>query len=115
MKYGFAKPLRILYLEIGAIEGPNYATVADLPPLLAAGPRCVLAARPLAEGFVLSLYEIVLEALELESLAEVTVLEGRRGVVLDRERLASLPLVFGLHEAVAAYLEQAAATTRDGS
>jgi len=88
---------------------------AAAEPLLAAGPTCVLAKRSLAAGFVLSLFEIVLESLALESLAEVSVLEGKRGVVVSRERLASLPLVWGLQEAVAAYLERMAATTRDGS
>jgi 8-oxo-dGTP pyrophosphatase MutT (NUDIX family) len=74
--------------------------------LLAAGPMRVFTARPLAAGFVLSLFEIVLEGPVLESLAEVSVLEGRRGVVLSREPLRSTPLVWGLGEVVVAYLER---------
>jgi 8-oxo-dGTP pyrophosphatase MutT (NUDIX family) len=75
--------------------------------LLDAGPTCVFAARPLATGFVVSLFEVVLEGRVLDSLAEVPVLEGRCGVVLDREQLRATPLVWGLHELVAAYLSEA--------
>lgn len=74
--------------------------------LLAAEVTCVFTARPLAAGFVVSLFEIVLEGDMLESLAEVPVLEGKRGVVLDREALGTTPLIWGLHAVVAAYLEQ---------
>jgi 8-oxo-dGTP pyrophosphatase MutT (NUDIX family) len=88
---------------------------AAAEPLLAAGPTCIFTARPLTTGFVVSLFEIVLDGPALESLAEVRVLEGERGVVLDRERLRSTPLVWGLGELVAAYLDRPAARTRDGS
>lgn len=74
--------------------------------LLAAEITCVLPARPLATGFVVSLYEVVLDGPGLESLAEIPVLEGRRGVVLDRDELQRMPLVWGLHELVVAYLER---------
>jgi 8-oxo-dGTP pyrophosphatase MutT (NUDIX family) len=74
--------------------------------LLAAEITCVFEARTLATGIVLSLFEVVLDAAQLEALAEVPVLEGRRGVVLDREALRSMPLVWGLHELVGAYLER---------
>jgi 8-oxo-dGTP pyrophosphatase MutT (NUDIX family) len=77
--------------------------------LLDAGPTCIFAARPLAAGFVVSLFEIVLGEPVLESLAEVPVLEGRRGVVLSRDRLRTTPLVWGLGELVAAYLERVSA------
>lgn len=78
---------------------------AAAEPLLAAGPTRVFTARPLATGFVVSLFEIVLDARALESLAETPVLEGERGVVLDRDHLRGMPLVWGLGEVVAAYLE----------
>lgn len=80
--------------------------------LLAAGPTCVLAERPLPAGFVVSLFEVVLADDALESLAEVPVLEGLRGVVLDREQLRRTPLVWGLGELVTAYLERSAARGR---
>lgn len=75
--------------------------------LLAAGPTRIFSARPLATGFVVSLFEVVLPTRLLEPLANVTVLEGLRGVVLDREALQSTPLVWGLGELVAAYLSAA--------
>lgn len=74
--------------------------------LLAAEVTCVLPARPLAGGFVVSLFEVVLEGEGIEALAEVPVLEGKRGVVLDREALGRMTLVWGLHELVEAYLER---------
>lgn len=74
--------------------------------LLAAEVACVFEGRTLATGVVLSLFEIVIEAAELEALAEVPVLEGLRGVVVDREALRGMELVWGLHELVGAYLER---------
>lgn len=77
--------------------------------LLAAGPTCVLMERPLPTGFVVSLFEVVLEDAVLASLAAVAVLEGERGVVLGRDELRATPLVWGLHEVVVAYLDGAGA------
>lgn len=74
--------------------------------LLAAEITAVFAAWPLATGFVVSLFEVVIDAERLEALAEVPVLEGKRGVVIDRVALGATPLVWGLHAVVAAYLEQ---------
>jgi 8-oxo-dGTP pyrophosphatase MutT (NUDIX family) len=83
--------------------------------LLDAGPTCIFTAKPLAAGFVLSLFEVVLAGRVLESLAEVSVLEGRRGVVVSREQLRTTPLIWGLHEVVVAYLDRPAASSRGGS
>jgi 8-oxo-dGTP pyrophosphatase MutT (NUDIX family) len=78
--------------------------------LLAAEVTLVFSQRPLAVGFELSLFEVVLEAHLLESLAEVAVLEGRRGVVVSREELTTMPLIWGLGAVVDAYLD-----ARDGA
>ncbi len=83
--------------------------------LIDAGPELVFTTRALAAGFVLSLFEVVLEDRVLESLGEVVVLEGKRGVVLSRQQLRHTPLIWGLEEIVLAYLERHAATTRDPS
>lgn len=85
---------RELREELGATAGA----------LLHAGPRWVLT-RELREGFVLSLYEIVLDDGALEELGAVEVLEGERGVLLDREQLRRTPLVWGLQAIVAEYLD----------
>jgi 8-oxo-dGTP pyrophosphatase MutT (NUDIX family) len=74
------------------------------PLLLDAGPTLVFTARAMAAGFVLSLFEVILEDHVLEALGEVEVLEGKRGVVLSREELRATRLVWGLDEAVLAYL-----------
>lgn len=85
--------------------------------LLAEGPAQVFTARPLTTGVILSLFEVVLDEEVLESLAEVPVLEGRRGVVLSREELRTTPLIWSLDEVVVAYLaglEHAAAARSGG-
>jgi 8-oxo-dGTP pyrophosphatase MutT (NUDIX family) len=85
--------------------------------LLAEGPTQVFTARPLTTGVILSLFEVVLDEDVLESLAEVPVLEGRRGVVLTREELRTTPLIWSLDEVVVAYLaglEHAAAGRSSG-
>jgi 8-oxo-dGTP pyrophosphatase MutT (NUDIX family) len=74
--------------------------------LLAAGPSCVFLRRALASGFVISLFEVVLDTAELESLASVPVFEGKRGVVLDRAALRATPLIAGLGELLEAYLQR---------
>lgn len=74
--------------------------------LVEAGPVPVLTRRAMSEGFVLSLFEVVLDEHVLESLGEVAVLEGKRGVVLSRAALRSTPLIWGLEEVVLAYLER---------
>lgn len=78
---------------------------AEAERLLAAEPRCVLTKRPLAAGFVVSLFEVVVDGHVLESLAVVPVLEGRRGVVVSREELTTMPLIWGLGAVVDAYLD----------
>lgn len=72
--------------------------------LVDAGAKHVLD-RELAAGFMLSLFEIVLEEPVLASLDEIAVLEGKRGVLLDRATLEQTPLIWGLDEVVLAYLE----------
>lgn len=79
--------------------------------LLAEGSTPVFTARPLAAGFVVSLFEVVVAGPVLESLATVAVLEGLRGVVLGRDELRTTPLIWGLHEVVVEYLERAAAAS----
>ena len=74
--------------------------------LLAAGATCVLEGRTLATGVKVSLFEIVIEAAEREALADVPVLEGLRGVVVEREVLRGMELVWGLHELVKVYLDR---------
>lgn len=81
--------------------------------VLDAGPRLVLTTKVSSAGFTLSLFEVVLDNAALESLGEVPVLEGKRGVVLDREQLQDIPFIWGLEQVVAAYLERYAATPRD--
>lgn len=78
---------------------------AEAERLLAAEITLVFTERPLAAGFELSLFEIVVDGRGLESLAEVPVLEGRRGVVLDRQALQATPLIWGLGAVVDAYLD----------
>jgi 8-oxo-dGTP pyrophosphatase MutT (NUDIX family) len=74
--------------------------------LLAAGPRAVVERRTLSTDFAATLFEIVIDAPTLEALADVAVLEGECAVVLDRDALATCPLVWGLGELVAVYLAQ---------
>lgn len=73
-------------------------------PLLAAGPTAVFERRPVAGGFVVSLFEIVVDTATLDALAEAPVLEGERAELLDRDALARARFVWGLDEIVAAYL-----------
>lgn len=83
--------------------------------LLDAGPRLVLTTEVSSAGFVLSLFEVVLDGAVLEALGDVLVLEGKRGVVLGREELRETPFVWGLERVIGAYLERWAATPRDPS
>jgi len=101
-------------------EPPEAALVRELheelgsaaAPLLAASPNLVFPRRTLHAGFVLSLYEIVLDPPALASLAEAPVLEGKRSVLLDREALGRTSLIWGLGEIVTAYLERWDALSR---
>lgn len=86
---------RELQEELGAAAGT----------LIGAGLQPVFT-QEVTGGFVLSLFEAVLEDVVLESLARVEVLEGKRGVVLDRAALRELPFIWGLAKIVAAYLER---------
>lgn len=83
--------------------------------LLDAGPRHVFTTTDRQEGFAVSLFEIVLDEAALESLAEVSVLEGKRGVVLDRKALPDTPFVWRLDQVVSAYLARHAAAAAGSS
>ncbi|MCA9708395.1 MAG: NUDIX domain-containing protein [Myxococcales bacterium] len=83
--------------------------------LLDAGAEHVFTIPRSSPGARLSLFEVVLDGPVLESLAEVPVLEGKRGVVLGREQLAVTPFVWGLDAVVAAYLERREAEPPRGS
>lgn len=76
-------------------------------PLIAAGLAPAMLDHTLATGFVLSLFEIVVDDAMLSSLATVPVFEGECGVVLDRAAMLATPWVWGLEELVVAYLERA--------
>jgi 8-oxo-dGTP pyrophosphatase MutT (NUDIX family) len=99
---------------VEAAETPEQALARELreelgdaaPVLLDAGPRHVSTTRGPSAGLELSLFEIVVDARVLEPLADVPVLEGKRGVVLDREQLRDTPLIWDLDPIVAAYLQR---------
>ncbi|MCX4243583.1 NUDIX hydrolase [Paraliomyxa miuraensis] len=74
--------------------------------LIDATPQPIFLRRTMTEGFVLSLFELVLDDPILDALARTPVLEGKRGVVLRRAELRATPLIWGLQEIVLAYLER---------
>lgn len=74
--------------------------------LLDAGPRHVLTAAGPFPGSTLTLFEVVLDDRSLDSLGAVEVLEGKRGVVLDRDQLAETPFVWNLGDVIDEYLER---------
>jgi len=93
-------PAEAITRELAEELGPGAARLA--------APAPVFIGRTMAAGFLLSLFEIVVDDDTLGALADAPVFEGECGVVLDREALLTTPLVSGLGAVVSEYLEAAA-------
>ncbi len=74
--------------------------------LIEQGPAHVLTTAVPPAGYVVSLFEVVVDEDVLESLADVPVQEGKRGAVFGRAQLRELPFVWGLEAVVGEYLER---------
>lgn len=74
--------------------------------LLAAGPALVSASQVGPSEFWFSLFEVILDDAQLDTLACAPVYEGERGAVVSREQLRTLPFVWGLEAVVLAYLDR---------
>lgn len=89
-------PLTAITRELAEELGPGAAQLTE--------PVAVFVQRTMPAGFVLSVFETVLTTSELDALADIPVLEGECGVVIDRDTLLATPLVWGLDAVVAEYL-----------
>ncbi|GEM_PF-1737805 len=84
---------------------------APASALIAAGPRHLLTTTihperaPQSGGFEFSLFEICIDQPTLEALALTPVLEGERGVLVDRGQLRALPFIWGLETVAFTYLD----------